>query len=109
MFLKLVKSAGTIFIIYKIFKIIEKKLLEDEKYFKKLNSENKNPFERTMEEAKKHMKNKEYMLAADYFYYAYKSYQCDWSIIIDEATSENVKDILIKMKNHEEAMKGKSI
>lgn len=87
--------------IYKIYRKAEKVMKNDGKYLVKITGYARGLAERMIDEAKKHSKDKEYELSAEYFYYAHKYLDSSWEYIVTQIDSQEVYRLLHAKKSQD--------
>ncbi|CCI73928.1 ECU04_0925 [Encephalitozoon cuniculi GB-M1] len=80
--------------IYKLYRKAEKAMKNDEEYLMKITGHAKELGEKMINEAKKHARDKEYELSAEYFYYAYGLLDSGWDYIMAQVDSQEVHRLL---------------
>lgn len=99
MILGVLKVVVGVCVVYKIYKKLEEQMLKDEEYLMRISDQDSEFIMKTIDEARKHMRDKEYDLATEYFYYAHKVLGCDWGSIVCRIDSEEVLKLLHMKKS----------
>ncbi|AFN82855.1 hypothetical protein EROM_040880 [Encephalitozoon romaleae SJ-2008] len=87
--------------IYKIYRKAEKVMKNDEEYLMRITGYTRGLAERMIDEAKKHSRDKEYELSAEYFYYAYKYLDSSWEYVVTQIDSQEVYKLLHAKKSQD--------
>lgn len=95
----LAKAAVAVCVAYRLYKLVEKAMLEDPDYLAKTTGCTRESAEKMLDEAKKHAKDKEYELSAEYFYHAYKLLGSGWDHIVSLVDSPEVLKLLYVKKH----------
>ncbi|WEL38436.1 hypothetical protein PFJ87_04g01100 [Encephalitozoon hellem] len=80
--------------VYRIYKKAESTMKSDEEYLMKITGYARELAERIICEAKRHFKDKEYELSAEYLYYAYKHLDSSWEYVTSQIDSQEVYKLL---------------
>lgn len=95
MLLRVLGTAAAAFVVYRLYKRAERAMLDDKGYLARAMDQDGEMIARTLEEAQRHTRDKEYDLAAEYFYYAYKLLGCDWDAVVGQVQSAEVLGLLL--------------
>lgn len=99
MIANIIKTVVVACVIYKIYRKLEEIMLNDGEYLNGMSDWDEETVNKTIEEARRCVRDKEYDLATEYLCYAHKLLGCSWDFIVSQVDSREVHELLRLRRN----------